>query len=91
MKRNRKLKVVRIIALILCDIVAVNLALYLAYYLRFDHVSAANLAFIMRHAPVITLISLVVFYFFRLYTSVWRYASTGELVQVIAAAFFPPP
>jgi FlaA1/EpsC-like NDP-sugar epimerase len=88
MKRNRKLKVVRIIALILCDIVAVNLALYLAYYLRFDHVSAANLAFIMRHAPVITLISLVVFYFFRLYTSVWRYASTGELVQVIAAAFF---
>ncbi|NLK89401.1 MAG: polysaccharide biosynthesis protein, partial [Clostridiaceae bacterium] len=88
MEKNQKTRIVRIIALVLFDIVAINLAFYLSYYLRFDRVSAADLAFIMRHAPFFTLTSLVVFYFFRLYTSVWRYASTDELIQVVAAAFF---
>ena len=80
-------KLLRIVFLVIVDIISINLAFYLAFYLRFDQVPPRYLELIAAHWPFITLISLVVFYFFRLYKSVWRYASTGELVQVSIAAF----
>jgi FlaA1/EpsC-like NDP-sugar epimerase len=37
---------------------------------------------------VITLIKLAVFYVFDLYNSLWKYASTTELIKIVAAAVF---
>lgn len=88
-------KILRIALLVIADIFAVNLAFYLAIYLRFDGsadpqnllVYAYHLQIFGSHWFLMTAISLVVFYFFRLYKSVWRYASIGELMQVIMAVF----
>lgn len=88
-------RILRIALLGFADIVSVNLAFYLAIYLRFDgSTDPQNLSVYFYHLQVfsshwflMTVISLVVFYFFRLYKSVWRYASIGELMQVIMAVF----
>ena len=80
-------KIFRILLLIVFDILAVNVAFLLSFYLRLDSIPENYLAIYFTHWPSITIISLLVFYFFRLYKSVWRYASTGELLQVGMAAF----
>lgn len=81
-------KTIRIALLVLADIVAVNLSFYLSFYLRFDGLfPPLYWQVVADHWLYITVISLIVFYFFRLYKSVWRYASTSELMQIGMAAF----
>ena len=73
--------------LMLYDIVAVNLAYFLALWLRFDlRVSAIELYYFTawrRFAPFYTVACLAVFYLLRLYKSLWGFASYTELVRVV--------
>jgi FlaA1/EpsC-like NDP-sugar epimerase len=79
-------KYLRVTFLVIIDIVLMNLAVYLALYVRFDGaIEPRYLAVYQRHWWVITAICLTVFYLFRLYKSVWRYASIEELLQVVMA------
>lgn len=79
----------RILILFILDMLAVILASYGALYWRFDfrfegqylqYVEAATLLL-----PFDLVITAVVFWLFKLYKSVWRYASTNELINITAA------
>ncbi len=82
----------RIIALYLglYDAVAVNLAYLIALWLRFDcHYSAIPLEYLWsftRFAPVYSILCVLVFWLFRLYSSIWRFASFNELTRVTTAS-----
>ncbi|WP_434074031.1 polysaccharide biosynthesis protein [Moorella naiadis (nom. illeg.)] len=68
------------------DAVAVNLALFLALWLRFDGViKPAYINDALRIAPFATCIYIASFYFFRLYNRLWQYASINELVAIVTA------
>lgn len=82
----------QIIALFLAvyDAIAVNAAYFLALLLRFDfqysHIDLRYLIAWQHFAPVYTIICIIVFYIFKLYQSLWRFASYHELVRVIEAS-----
>jgi FlaA1/EpsC-like NDP-sugar epimerase len=74
------------VAMLLLDIAAVNLAALFALMLRFDfNVPAGQLSNYYQGALVLTLVMLSFFYIFHLYSSIWRYASIGELLGVVFA------
>ena len=80
---------------VLLDIVAVNLAYLIALVLRgalddFAYQGASNIArffsFHFRFAPVYTCFCLVIFYLFRLYGGLWRYADVSDINRIIGAS-----
>ena len=76
--------------LLLYDIVTVNLAYFIALWLRFDCKFSAIPEHYMEPAcqiaPIYTVVMLVALAVLRLYRSVWRYASVPELVRVFFAS-----
>lgn len=80
------LKTSRKYLMVLMDIFLINLSYIFAYYLRFNFaIPARELEIYKNNAIIITVIYLIVFYFFKLYRSLWRYASIGEFIQAIEA------
>ena len=79
----------RIILLILADMTAILLAsvlsLYVRYELRFMDVPREFWEAVLKAYFPNVLITLIIFYIFRLYNSVWRYASDTELVNIMIA------
>ena len=77
----------KIIALFLMayDIVAVNLSYLISLWIRFDAsfeaIPKEYLTYYSRMVPVYSVIAVIIFYFFRMYNSVWRFASYNELVR----------
>lgn len=75
--------------LVLYDIVAVNFSYFFGLLLRFDlhytNIPPEYLDAFLRFAPFYTMFTLVVFYFLRLYNSIWRFASFSELNRIFAA------
>ena len=67
------------IYLMLYDAIAVNLSYFLALWLRFDcHYTEIPGNYFMawlRFAPVYAVVSVAVLWMFRLYRSIWRFAS----------------
>ena len=76
--------------LMLWDIIAIHAAYFLALWLRFDlRYSSISPVYLSQYAHTITLysvLSVVIFWLFRLYKSVWRYASFDELLRCIVAS-----
>lgn len=75
--------------MILYDVIAVNLAYFMALWLRFDctysEIPDVYLNAFVRFAPIHTLVCLITLGFLRMYNSIWRFASVNELLRVIAA------
>ena len=73
----------------LYDAFAMNVSYFLALLIRFDfRYSLIDVTFIdawRKFTPYYTAACLVVFYFFKLYQSLWRFASYNELLRVIYA------
>lgn len=71
------------------DTLIINLALFLALWLRFESIfSPRYISYVeeaLRLAPLATCVYIICFYFFRLYHRLWRYASIGELLSIIGA------
>lgn len=99
-KENKKLHIehwkIISIFLIVYDIIAINLAYLAALWIRFDASFSAipkeYLAPYMKMVPIYSVISVLIFIGFRMYHSVWRFASYNELVRATlgstaAAAF----
>lgn len=92
-KRHRKFvfKHWHKIALILgvYDAIAVNASYFFALLLRFDfrysHIEQKYLLAWQTFTPFYTVACLIVFFLFKLYQSLWRFASYDELVRVIKA------
>lgn len=78
------------IILFVIDAFLVNFAILLALFIRFEgHINDQFIQYFNRYISVfiiITLVKLVIFYYFRLYASIWRYASIDELMRVVAAS-----
>lgn len=79
----------RILILIILDIFSVILASYGALYWRFEFNFSKEFIEFSEHAtfllPFDIIITLVIFYLFKLYKSVWRYASANELINISIA------
>lgn len=72
------------------DIFALNFAYFLGLWMRFDFqfssIPKEYLHAFLMFAPVYTIFSICVFYFLRLYKSIWRFASFDELNRIILAS-----
>lgn len=78
--------------LLFADVILINLAYIAAFYIRFDGDLTRQLA--SQYLPVyfdnlvtFTFIKIAIFYAFGMYKNLWRYASIGEMFQIVAAAF----
>lgn len=81
---------IRALLLILIDIIIIVFssffALYLRYEFRFNDIDEKFIESMIKYAPVNILIILGLFFAFRLYSSIWKYASVREMVNIIVNA-----
>lgn len=81
---------IRATLLVLVDILIIQsasfLSLYIRYDFKFDDIDKRFLASIVGYAPVNTIMVLIVFFLFQLYSSLWEYASVNEFIKVILAS-----
>lgn len=81
---------IRIFALVLTDIFLLNISVIAAYMVRYDGrldaVPSDYFMDIMYFMAANTVLKMACLYFFRLYNSLWRYASIHEMLSIIAAA-----
>lgn len=92
MEETRKDKLqllVRRFFLIITDIVLINGSIILALVMRFDvNISLIEPQYIDNFKDtwiLFTIITLVIFWFFRMYHSLWQYASIAELYKIVEA------
>lgn len=83
----------RVVTLLLLDILAVNAMVLAALLLRFElNIGALEesgyVQAYLRSAPVYTVACIAIFALFRLYRSLWEYASVDELRYIILSAVF---
>lgn len=75
--------------LMLYDAIVVNMAFFVALWLRFDckfsRIGKIYLESWYKFIPIYTVFCMMVFWYYRLYKSIWRFASFGELIRVIKA------
>lgn len=85
---NKKIKHWKIISLYLLiyDILAILMSFFLALWIRFDcefaRIPSGYITMYLKFIPVYIIFSIVVFYLFKLYNSVWQFASFSELNRV---------
>lgn len=81
--------VIKRIFLVVYDIIAVIAASMLALFIRFEgNYTAIPRAYIVKslqYAPVIIIVTAVVFYGLRLYSSLWTFAGAPELINITFA------
>ena len=77
------------VLLVIYDIVAVNISYFLALWLRFDCkfsvIPERYLTAWKSFVPIYTIFCLIIFWWTRLYKSLWRYASYPELMYLSVA------
>ena len=75
--------------LIIYDIIAVSVSGYLALLMRFElepsHIPEQFLNPYRRYNWIMIIVTILVFYVFRLYSSLWTYAGAVELINVVLA------
>jgi len=74
---------IRTISLVLLDAIIINIDIILALLIRFGFdFNEIHIENIIMHIPQILIIKLIVFAYFKLYKSLWQYASIDELLQI---------
>lgn len=77
------------VILVIYDIFTVNIAFFLGLFIRFDCkfdlIPKYYLNAFLRIAPVYTIFCIIVFCIYKLYNSIWRFASFNELIRIIFA------
>ena len=76
--------------MMLYDLAAVTVAFFFALWFRFDcrftEIPDTYLTAYLRFAPIYAVVSIVVFGLFRLYQSIWKFASFVELKRIVCAS-----
>lgn len=92
MNKNKnflKIPINRIIALVLMDIMSIVVASFAALYIRFDFsfsgIPKEYMVCLEHIIPFNLVITLLFFALWKLYKSVWRYASATELLNIVFA------
>lgn len=92
MKRETKflkIPINRIVALLLMDVMSVIVASFAAIFLRFEfrfsEIPVVYLEMYERIIPFTLVLTLFFFWLWKLYKSVWRYASATELINIAFA------
>lgn len=91
-RKKKRLEHWEVIAiyLIIYDVVAINFSYFFGLLLRFDlqfsNIPQEYLYSFLKFAPVYTIFTVCVFYFLRLYKSIWRFASFSELNRICVAS-----
>lgn len=84
-----KIPINRVIALVLLDIMAIIVASFASLYVRFEFsFSGIPKEYLEKYEnilPFTILLTLVFFVLWKLYRSVWKYASATELVNIVLA------
>lgn len=82
---------IRVSILLLADIFSVMLASCLALVIRFEfelhNIYPPFIEAMYQYMPVNIVCTVIIFYFFHMYTSLWKYASVKELSNVFLAVF----
>lgn len=77
----------KVFLLVLLDILTVQIASFLALFIRyefsFNSIPVTDMEQVLHYTIPNTIITLVVFTIAKMYRSVWRHASTSELVNII--------
>ncbi len=85
---NRKLTIRRLF-LLLCDTAIILLSSIIGLLLRFDfhpdRVDARFIESVWNYLPVNLVTTLIIFYLFKLYHSIWRFAGIIEMQNVLSA------
>ena len=80
---------VRALMLLLFDVLAVYLASFLSLLIRFEFdmskIETRCIDSVYHYLAINMFCTIVVFYLFRLYTSLWKYASVQELCNIVFA------
>lgn len=80
---------IRRLFLIFCDLVVIILSSGMGLLLRFDlHPSRVDMRFVesvWSYLPINIVTTLIVFYLFKLYHSMWRYAGVIEMQNILSA------
>ena len=84
-------KLLRTALLVAVDIAFVNLAVFLALYMRveFKHgmfVDSPFLSNLARYAPIHTIVAIGVFRLFKMYSSMWQFASVDDVMRIAGAS-----
>lgn len=79
------LKVYKKPRLIVADIILINLALLISYYMRFEISFLDNLNYVFFAA--ISIIAFLILFTSNLYNKMWQYASIGELRSIVKVSF----
>ena len=88
MKRLLKIRPVTILMMIydvFAVLIASGLSLLIRFALRWMDVDPVFWDSVMNYCVINIVVTLVVFYFFRLYSNLWRYAAEREIMSVILA------
>ena len=81
-----RFKVSRKYILILIDAILINLSYILAYCFRFNfNIPNYELMKFLDNAITITIIYIIIYYLFKLYKSLWHYASTDEFLLAVGS------
>ena len=84
-------KLLRIVLLVILDTVLINVCNFLSLLVRMEMslrsvLDSGFLTSLEIYAPVHTVCTLVIFWLFRLYKSLWEYAGPRELLRITAAS-----
>lgn len=72
--------------IVLTHVVLISAAYVFAFYIRFEFkLQGEYIPLILRTLPGLILIKAAAFYYFNLYTGLWRYVSMDDLMQIIKA------
>ena len=88
-KYNSKVPLQRIIALVILDVMSILLVSFAALYIRYDFSFQDIDPMFFKHCENLLIPNiigtLIFFVIWKLYRSVWRYASANELVNIVGA------
>jgi len=85
--KNRLISYANLMIIVLMDALLISAAWSGAFLLRFNfEIPADSVGVVIRFLPVMVLVKVIVFYFFRVYQGMWRYTSLIDLFNIIKAA-----
>ena len=91
-RKDRIQLLVRRICLIITDILLVNGCVFLSLLMRFEiSISAIPEEYLLKYQKNMipfTIVAIIIFWCFRMYHSLWQYASIAELYKIVEACIY---